>query len=181
MRTKKRFLNLVAIAMLGFFVLHMIIPLDAIASRNNMQGEKQKNFFDTFPSLPQGIQDHFQPGVPQFYFHHLSDPVNALNGNLFLAYQDLYVLSRGFPLEVSRTYNSRSTARGILGYGWWSSLDVRLERVSNGLIQILDWDGSSKIFTTASSAQNELRENIYRPAFPSTHYVIQNPDGTFRR
>ena len=178
---QKKVLTHVAFLTLLIFVMHIIIPLDALALRNNISSAEIRKFFHTFPSMPQGIQNDPGPKIPQFYVHHLPDPINVLNGNLLLAYQDLFISARGFPLEVSRSYNSRSTTRGIFGYGWWSSLDSRLEQVSNGSIQISEWDGSSKTYTPASSAQKELKERIYRPTFPSIHYVQQNPDGTFSR
>ncbi len=181
MNKQKKVLTHVAFLTLLIFIMHIIIPLDTLALRNNISSVELRKFFHTFPSMPQGIQNDPVPKNPQFYVHHLPDPINVLNGNLLLSYQDLYIPARGFPLEVSRSYNSRSTNKGIFGYGWWSSLDSRLEQVPNGSIQISELDGSSKTYTPASSAQKELKEKIYRPAFPSIHYVLQNPDGTFSR
>jgi len=178
---QKKVLTRVAFLTLLIFVMHIVIPLDALALRNNISSAEIRKFFHIFPSMPQGIQNDFGPKTPQFYFHHLSDPVNALNGNLFLAYQDLYIPSRTFPLEVSRCYNSRSTTKGIFGYGWSSSLETRLEKLTNGIIQILDWDGSVKTYTYDSSAQKVSKQKIYNPTYSSVSFIVGNDNGTFTR
>ena len=55
------------------------------------------------------------------------DPINLTNGNLFSTTPEFSISTRGLPLEVSRTYNSRSTYNGPLGYGWTHSFNLTLE------------------------------------------------------
>ncbi len=125
---------------------------------------------------PVGVQDRRAPGRPDFYVHHFPDPVNALNGNLFMAFQDLYVPARGAPLELTRTYNSRGTYRGIFGHGWLSSLEVGLEQTDRDSVQIKDWDGSVQLYS-----RDPKREDRFLPVWASTQSVERKGDGTFVR
>ena len=123
-----------------------------------------------------GVQDRRAPRHPDFYVHHFPDPVNALNGNLFMAFQDLYVPARGAPLELTRTYNSRATYQGIFGHGWLSSLEVGLEQTDRDSVQIKDWDGSVQLYS-----RDPKREERFLPAWASTQSVERKGDGTFVR
>ena len=123
-----------------------------------------------------GVQDRRAPRRPDFYVHHFPDPVNALNGNLFMAFQDLYMPARGAPLELTRTYNSRGMYRGIFGHGWLSSLEVGLEQTDKDSVQIKDWDGSVQLYS-----RDPKREERFLPVWASTQSVERKGDGTFVR
>ena len=61
-------------------------------------------------------------GTASFVVHHWPDPVNAKNANFFLPNKDISFPAPGFPLEIERSYNSRSLSDGPFGFGWsWSS------------------------------------------------------------
>lgn len=47
-----------------------------------------------------------------------SQPVTTSNGNMYHQFLDLTLPSRGFPMTLSRTYNSQSGADGMFGIGW---------------------------------------------------------------
>ncbi|MDI6869716.1 MAG: DUF6531 domain-containing protein, partial [Coprothermobacterota bacterium] len=73
--------------------------------------------------------------------------VNVSNGNLVLSQTDLNLPSRGFPTLITRTYNSRSNRTGLFGYGWTSSLELKLESSANGSrVDFFDADGTCHPF-----------------------------------
>ncbi len=50
--------------------------------------------------------------------------VNVNNGNFYVTYTDFVVFTSGLPIEITRTYNSRSNfVPGKFGVGWSSELD----------------------------------------------------------
>ena len=44
--------------------------------------------------------------------------VNLKNGNFYISYTDIVVPGGGKKLEITRTYNSKSTEVGWFGFGW---------------------------------------------------------------
>jgi len=53
--------------------------------------------------------------------------VNLKNGNFYINYFDVIVPGGGKNLEISRTYNSKSTDKGWFGFGWGSDFETNLE------------------------------------------------------
>lgn len=51
----------------------------------------------------------------------------------------------GFPLNVKRTYNSRSLYNGLFGFGWCSNLETRLSEMPDGSIKIVECGGGMEI------------------------------------
>lgn len=56
----------------------------------------------------------------------VGNPINVLNGNKFEAINDFKELPAFKGLSFSRFYNSQSHADTALGYGWYSSFDIKL-------------------------------------------------------
>lgn len=56
----------------------------------------------------------------------VGNPINVLNGNKFEAVNDFKELPAFQGLSFSRYYNSQSNARTAMGYGWYSSFDIKL-------------------------------------------------------
>lgn len=54
------------------------------------------------------------------------NPINVLNGNKYEAVTDFSELPAFKGLSFSRFYNSQSHANTALGYGWYSSFDIKL-------------------------------------------------------
>lgn len=79
------------------------------------------------------LQSEVELGWPkgEYHVHFGSDPVNLKNGNLCYPTTDLSIPCVGFPLSVTRSYNSRSLYTGIFGFGWSSNLDIRAEVEGN--------------------------------------------------
>ena len=62
--------------------------------------------------------------------------VNLKNGNFYITYTDIVVPGGGHDLEITRTYNSKSTYRGWFGYGWGSLFETYLQVAADGSIVV---------------------------------------------
>ena len=60
--------------------------------------------------------------------------VNLKNGNFFISYTDVIVSGAGKPLEITRTYNSKSTEMGWFGFGWGSEFETHLKISADGSV-----------------------------------------------
>lgn len=62
--------------------------------------------------------------------------VNLKNGNFYISYTDIIVPGGDQDLEVSRTYNSKSTENGWFGFGWGSVYETNLVVSADGSVTI---------------------------------------------
>ncbi len=64
------------------------------------------------------------------------DPVDMVKGEFYqIERPDISIKSRGFNLEIKRTYKSQSTYNGIFGYGWtWAHMERIIFAVDGSLI-----------------------------------------------
>jgi YD repeat-containing protein len=62
--------------------------------------------------------------------------VNIKNGNYYMAYTDIVVPGGGEDLEITRTYNSKSTEVGWFGFGWGSDYETYLSVSADGSVVI---------------------------------------------
>lgn len=61
--------------------------------------------------------------------------VNVNNGNFYVTYTDFVVFTAGLPIEITRTYNSRSSfVPGKFGVGWSSELDSYIKIESKEIV-----------------------------------------------
>lgn len=70
--------------------------------------------------------------------------VNLKNGNFYISYTDIVVPGGGKKLEITRTYNSKSTEVGWFGFGWGSEFETRLELSADGSVIIHEHGSGSK-------------------------------------
>jgi len=68
------------------------------------------------------------------------NPIDLLSGNKYQLEADFPSLPGALGLEFRRSYNSQSREQGILGYGWRSTYELRLQD-SGDKVQILQADG----------------------------------------
>ena len=80
----------------------------------------------------------------------VGNPVNVMNGNKFQAETDLPALPGVLGLQLSRSYNSQSRARGLFGVGWRHAYEVSLLE-SPHAIQIIQADGRRLMFPKDAS------------------------------
>lgn len=106
--------------------------------------------------------------------HSGSWPVNASTGEFFHTFTDLQIPGRGMNLEFARTYSSlRADQDGLLGHGWSSSYEVRLESESSGeLITVHQENGSTVTFVRAPSGDFLAPPHVLAS-------LTQSPDGTY--
>ncbi len=70
--------------------------------------------------------------------------VNLKNGNFYISYTDIVVPGGGKKLEITRTYNSKSTEVGWFGFGWGSEFETFLEVSADGSVMIQEHGTGAK-------------------------------------
>ena len=60
-------------------------------------------------------------------------------------FTDFKTTTLDYPLEIKRTYNSRSLYNGLFGFGWCSNLETRLTVLPDGMIKIVECGGGMEI------------------------------------
>lgn len=70
--------------------------------------------------------------------------VNLKNGNFYISYTDIVVPGGGKKLEITRTYNSKSTEVGWFGFGWGSEFETKLELSADGSVLIHEHGSGAK-------------------------------------
>ncbi|MFO7772930.1 MAG: RHS repeat-associated core domain-containing protein [Dehalococcoidia bacterium] len=88
------------------------------------------------------------------YVAYSDDPVNLATGNFIHLHQDLYIPTRGHPLQIVRSYNSLDAFHGPFGRGWTFNYGMSLTFSLDGDVILMTEEG---------------RRDFYR----------LNPDGTF--
>lgn len=79
--------------------------------------------------------------------------VNVNNGNFYVTYTDFIVFNPGLPIEISRTYNSRSSfLSGKFGVGWSSELDSYLRFENKDIIYTEGGGGNILRFSAKGSS-----------------------------
>lgn len=58
--------------------------------------------------------------------------VNLKNGNFYISYTDISVPGSGKNLEMTRTYNSKSTEKGKFGFGWGVKYETKVIKSPDG-------------------------------------------------
>jgi RHS repeat-associated protein len=101
-----------------------------------------------------------------------ADPVDAGTGNYSEKFDDLSIPGRGFPLNFSRTYNSRAAStNGPLGFGWTHSYAATVS-VASGVATVRQECGAEVKFNDISGT--------FVPVAPRvTATLVQNTNGSF--
>lgn len=87
-------------------------------------------------------------GIEDFWSY--DNGVNLNNGNLTFSTEDASVNGKGHPIVISRTYNSRSNIKGILGKGWQLNTEMRMkfkdDPTVGRMMTFVDSDGTESTF-----------------------------------
>jgi|GEM_PF-1998466 len=76
------------------------------------------------------------------------DPIYVTTGNMYVNTTDFNIPARGIDFDFTRTYNSRDSYSGPLGYGWTHTYNIFLTYDStNKLVKIRDGQGRELVFT----------------------------------
>jgi len=78
--------------------------------------------------------------------HHVGEPVNVTNGNMYLQHTDYRLPGLGEGLDITRTYNSRKQTSGLFGVGWSSVLEESVTAYGNLLLRLDLPDGRAVYF-----------------------------------
>lgn len=70
--------------------------------------------------------------------------VNLKNGNFYITYTDIVVPGGDHDLEVTRTYNSKSTDNGWFGFGWGSLYETKLMVSADGSVFVMENGSGAK-------------------------------------
>ena len=70
--------------------------------------------------------------------------VNLKNGNFYISYTDIVVHGVGQKLEMTRTYNSKSTSVGWFGFGWGNVYETKLVPSADGCVMIHEHGAGGK-------------------------------------
>lgn len=62
--------------------------------------------------------------------------VNLKNGNFYISYTDIVVPGTGKKLDMTRTYNSKSTEMGWFGFGWGNVFETKLIKSPDGCVVV---------------------------------------------
>ena len=64
--------------------------------------------------------------------------VNLKNGNFYITYTDVIAPGGDHDLEITRTYNSKSTENGWFGFGWGSLYETKLVVSADGSVTVME-------------------------------------------
>ena len=70
--------------------------------------------------------------------------VNLKNGNFYISYTDIVVPGTGKSLEMTRTYNSKSTEIGWFGFGWGNVFETKLIKSPDGCVVVHEHGAGGK-------------------------------------
>ncbi len=103
-----------------------------------------------------------------------TDPILMSSGEFTISNQDLCPDQSVMPVKFFRTYRSQRAFNGPLGYGWYYNFYIRLQKLSNNNILMIDGETGRK---------NEFSYNTYAPNIfysPNGIYaeLVRNTDGT---
>ncbi|MEJ8817420.1 DUF6531 domain-containing protein [Lacibacter sp. H407] len=86
--------------------------------------------------------------------------VNIKNGNFYISYSD-HDLTKFNGFEIMRTYNSKSTDKGLFGFGWGSEIETRLYIIGDGHILIKEFgSGAPNQFSPGEEDETRITDCI---------------------
>lgn len=112
----------------------------------------------------------------------VGEPVNVTNGNMYVQQNDYSLPSVGLPLNITRTYNSRSQAIGLFGRGWSSTYDDSISIVRPDYVRWLKPDGQATNFTgptTWTPAEGDFHGSLVRNG--GGDFTLTQADGGVHR
>lgn len=82
--------------------------------------------------------------------------VSLKNGNFFMGYTDVYYPG-GFEPKIERVYNSKTSYKGILGWGWGNEYEVYLKVSADGSVVVYEYGGGAENrFSPKSFSESEI-------------------------
>lgn len=101
-----------------------------------------------------------------------AEPVNLPTGNYAYLHQDIYIPTRGLPLQIVRSYNSLDSFHGPFGHGWTFNYGMSLTFSLDGDAILMTEEGRRDFYELNADGSFTSPLGIY-----ST--LIENLDGTY--
>ena len=106
---------------------------------------------------PRRTLDKEDPCLANNAQYFVGDPVNTSSGHFVYRKEDLHIPTRGLPLRFERSYNSFTTDRTVLGYGWTHNYNVRLDLThAPDVVSVIAPRGSWLIFQESGGSYTEV-------------------------
>lgn len=102
-------------------------------------------------------------------------PVNIRTGEFSYSHEDLLIIGRGLPLQVTRSYNSHDVYEGPFGHGWKFNMEIKLSAAASGsqeTVSIRTSDGVRRDFTRNP-------DGSYSPPAGWLDQLVKNGDGSY--
>jgi len=121
------------------------------------------------PNDPPGSQEQDVPPLPPDSCEETGDPIVIHSGEYRYSHQDIFIPARGIPIDITRTYRSRTAYNGRFGYGWHFTFDIKLRQLEDNNVIIFNFDGwgakdefvfDNGNFLTPPGVFNELKRNF---------------------
>lgn len=102
--------------------------------------------------------------------------VDMKNANYSDTWVDITMPGAGYPLRVSRTYNSRSVFNGMFGFGWCSDFETTIQKLPEGRLKLTECGaGQEVIFSPGKFDQASLEKTVNSII---AHYKKKNPQAS---
>ncbi len=91
--------------------------------------------------------------------------VNLKNGNFYISYTDIIVPGGGKKLEITRTYNSKSTSVGWFGFGWGNVYETSLIPSPDGCVVVSEYGSGGRqdfVQNLKSTQKKQLKKLLRR-------------------
>ena len=100
-------------------------------------------------------------------------PINVSNGNMYLQQNDYELVTAGFGISLTRTYNSNSLRVGLFGRGWSTIYDESVEVLDSSLVRLNQPDGRAIYFGRPLGSLTD-----FKPVYGDFHATLtQRVDG----
>ncbi len=102
-------------------------------------------------------------------------PVSLLTGEETYTKTGLVIPSRGLNLVITHTYKSQRNFNGRWGYGWFLNYDIKIKKLENNNLLLIDGTGRKEEYARIDDAGNYDSPG----GFDDT--LVENADGTYTR
>jgi RHS repeat-associated protein len=128
------------------------------------------NLVDVTPTV--GSDENKCQGSEKKDCGHDADPVSLAIGAFTYSHRDLFLTSKGAPLEFTRSYNSGDASDAGLGPGWSHTGLIRVTEHESGDVLVRRADGRGDLYTKDGSS--------YTPPSGIHDVLEKEGDGTFK-
>ena len=100
-------------------------------------------------------------------------PVSLLTGEETHTYNDFIIPGRGLSIAIKHIYKSRRNYNGRWGYGWFLNYDIKIRRLENDSLLLINNTGHKKEYVKNGTAYDSPKGEF--------DTLVENSNGTFTR